>query len=77
MGLCCILSISDFQNKVAAAAAAVAALDESESQQHVVAALPAKQKRPATGYQEPRQAKTFQVPADPGPDPDPRIVSSF
>lgn len=46
-------------DKVAAAAAAVAALDESESQQHSVSALPAKQKRPAV-YQEPRQGKTFQ-----------------
>jgi hypothetical protein len=53
-----------FQNKVAAAAAAVAALDtvdESESRQVSVQAVPAKQKRPAAAYQEQRQGKTFQV----------------
>jgi len=60
-----VVNVFDFfQNKVAAAAAAVAALDtvdESESRQVSVQAVPAKQKRPAAAYQEQRQGKTFQV----------------
>jgi hypothetical protein len=47
---------------VAAAAAAVAALDESESRQQLVTAVPAKPIRPtAKANQESRQGKTFQV----------------